>query len=126
MKASWVVGRVSMLVFGTVLLNLVGMFVLKTMVVHHPLPLAIVTAGISAVIAMHLVRFLLWGSIHAKSELNFSYALTSVYYLTNIPVMRYFDEAVHWQHYAGSLLIVAGVAMVMLDKYRDDPGLTEP
>ena len=89
------------------------MFVLKAMVVHRPLPLAIVAGGIAVVIAMHLVRFLLWGSIHEKSELNFSYALTSVYYLTIIPVMRHFGETVHWQHYAGSLLIVAGVAMVM-------------
>lgn len=126
MKPNVAAGRVAMLVFGTVILNLAGMFVLKTMVVHRPLPLAVVAAGIAVVIGMHLVRFLLWGSIHEKSQLNFSYALTSVYYLTIIPVMRHFGEAVAWQHYAGSVLIVAGVAMVMLDKHRDDPGLSEP
>lgn len=115
-----------MLVFGTVILNMAGMFVLKAMVVNRPLPLAIVAAGIAVVMGMHVVRFLLWGSIHEKSELNFSYALTSVYYLTIIPVMHYFGETIRWQHYAGSILIMAGVATLMLDKHRDDPGLSEP
>jgi drug/metabolite transporter (DMT)-like permease len=125
-KAGGRIGRIAMLVFGTVILNLVGMFVLKTMVVNRPLPLTIVAAGLAVVMGMHVVRFLLWGSIHEKSALNFSYALTSVYYLTIIPVMHYFGEIVRWQHYAGSILIVAGVAVVMLDKQRNDPGLSEP
>jgi len=105
--------RTFSLVFVTVLLNVAGMFVLKTLVINQPLPLLIIGLGIGGVIGMHLVRFLMWGLIHQKNKLSFSYALTSIYYLTIIPVMNYFDEPVRWQHYFGAMMITVGVAMIL-------------
>lgn len=106
-------GRTLSLVSVTVLLNVAGMFVLKTMVINQPLSLLIIGVGIGSVVCMHLVRFLMWGLIHNRERLSFSYGLTSIYYLTIIPVMMYFDEAVRWQHYAGAVMITLGVAMLL-------------
>lgn len=104
-----------MLVGLVVGLNLLSAVVLKEAANHRGASVVLVTALISLVVLINVLRVLFWGAIHKRYRLSDSYPLTSVFFPMILLLGWWYGEAVGLGQIIGTLLITAGVLLMMKD-----------
>ncbi|HEX4299657.1 MAG TPA: hypothetical protein VH327_02195 [Gammaproteobacteria bacterium] len=94
----------------TVLLQLVAAALLKRAAMAAPMGLLLPVLLIGVTLAIHGLRFLLWGYVHRRWPLSHTYPMTAVFFPLAIIMAAAYGEPIHVNQVLGGLLIAAGVA----------------
>lgn len=101
-------------VTATVLLQIVAAALLKHAALAASGGPMLPAALISAAIAIHGVRFVLWGHAHARWPLSATYPLTAVFFPIVLAMAAWYGEDLGVGKLAGSACITFGVAWLIL------------
>ncbi len=94
----------------TVVLQLAAAALLKQAALLSHLGLWLPVALIGVALAIHGLRFLLWGYAHRRWPLSMTYPMTAVFFPTIIVMALAYGEPIHITQVIGGLLIASGVA----------------
>lgn len=101
----------------TVLLQLVAAALLKQAAVESHLGVLLPVLLIGLALAVHAVRFVLWGYAHRRWPLSMTYPMTAVFFPMVIIMALAYGEPVHATQAVGALLVAAGVAWLTFKHY---------
>ncbi|MFC7301544.1 hypothetical protein [Cognatiluteimonas weifangensis] len=78
-----------------------------------------VLAILLAVLALNVLRFLSWGALHRRYPLSLAYPASALFFPGILAMAWLFDEPVGPLQLAGTMIILAGVALLLApDKER--------
>lgn len=109
--------RPLMVVALTVILQLLAAYVLDVAASARTIGLAAILA-IGVAIALHGIRFLLWGYAHKRYPLSHTYPLTALFFPFVLVISHWRGDHVGSWQWAGTLLITLGVGMMAVDGAR--------
>ena len=101
----------------TVLLQLVAAALLRQAAVASHLGLVLPAALIGVALAVHGLRFLLWGYAHRRWPLSMTYPMTAVFFPMIIVMALAYGEPIHATQASGAVLVAAGVAWLTFKRY---------
>lgn len=100
----------------TVLLQLGAAALLKQAALVAPQGLLIPAALIGVALAIHALRFLLWGYVHRRWPLSHTYPMTAIFFPLIIVMAVFYGEPIHANQVLGGLLIAGGVGWLTFRK----------
>lgn len=101
-----------MLVLGSVFLGLISAWCLKEVAQKQVISLFMLALILGIVIAVNAGRFLLWGYIHKRYPLSFSYPINSLFFPAILIMGYYYGESINMSQILGCILITSGVAVL--------------
>ncbi|MBM9520040.1 hypothetical protein JWG39_09460 [Desulforhopalus vacuolatus] len=106
-----------------ILSNLLGGVLIKISPIYYNKHSAIALLSLTLV-CVYGVRTLLWLLLGKKYQLSFIYPLLGVNYILSLFVgILFFHEPFIFQRLAGAVIILVGVSIITLSKYRDDTSM---
>ena len=110
MKAGARGGRGPLLiVLLAVAMNVASAVVMKLLANRPGIPVALLVAGFTLVVALHGARLVVWGACHRRYPLSRAFPLSSLFFPLMLPVALAFGEPVGAGQCIGALMIFAGV-----------------
>jgi drug/metabolite transporter (DMT)-like permease len=101
-----------MLVLGSVFLGLISAWCLKEVAQQQVVSLPILILILGIVITLNLGRFMIWGYIHKRYPLSFSYPINSLFFPAILIMGYYYGESINIPQILGCILITSGVVVL--------------
>ena len=101
-----------LLVFSTVILGLISAWWLKEAADSQDVSLLALSLVIGIVLVVNFARFLIWGYVHKRYPISFSYPLNSMFFPSILVMAYFYGEPVNINQVLGVGLITAGVAVL--------------
>lgn len=112
-ERAWTVFRSNLgaivIMLAAVGLQVVGAVLLKTLADHrNDWTGALLLAGFGGVLALNVVRLVVWGLAHRRYPLSSTFPLSSLFFPAMLPVAAAYGDEIGLSQTAGALLITAG------------------
>jgi drug/metabolite transporter (DMT)-like permease len=109
------------MVLASVAMQLAAAWLLK----HAPAPASDtvpqVAVVLALVLALNVFRFLVWGELHRRYPVSLAYPLSALVFPCVVVMAWWLGEAIGWLQVAGSLVVMAGVSLMLVDDDAGDP-----
>lgn len=111
--------RAVLLVLITVMLGLASAFILKEAALNQDLTAVHLILIFGIVAAVNGIRFIVWGYIHRRYPLGFSYPITSMFFPLILVMGYFYGEPITLMKLFGVVLIASGTAVLAYE--NSDP-----
>lgn len=103
----------------TVVVGLLSAYCLNEMALQPNLLLWQFIGGIAMVLGLNGIRFVVWGYIHKRYPLSYSYPLTAVFFPMIVVLAIWQGNHIYAVQYLGLLVITVGIYLLT---YAEDHG----
>lgn len=108
-------------VTAAVFLGLISAVILKEASASTELSLSFIILVIVVVVIVNGARFVIWGYIHRKHPISLSYPLGSIFFPLILVIGHfYYGDPISIPKIIGSIVIMIGVALLVIEEAGDD------
>jgi drug/metabolite transporter (DMT)-like permease len=71
---------------------------------------------LAGVLALNIIRFIIWGAVHARFPLSVAYPASALFFPGVVAMAWWFGEQVGPAQIAGAMLVMAGVVILLSER----------